>query len=121
LSDRIKITKTTTEKAVEALGLLPEEMREPAVAYLLEQAEKCRLLEETIDAGIEDVAAGRVSEWNFDDFLRAARALKVKQSRNACCNLGPRLICFTSITPSKSGIRRRPRRSFEELLRTSKI
>jgi len=32
--------KTTTEKAAAALELLPEEMREPAVQYLLEQAEK---------------------------------------------------------------------------------
>jgi hypothetical protein len=70
--------KTTTEKAVEALDLLPEEMREPAVAYLLEQAEKFRALKEAIDAGMEDVAAGRVSEWSFDDFLRDARTLKVK-------------------------------------------
>jgi hypothetical protein len=69
---------TTTEKAVEALDLLPEEMREPAVAYLLEQAEKFRALKEAIDEGVEDVAAGRVSEWSFDDFLREARALKAK-------------------------------------------
>jgi hypothetical protein len=30
--------KSTTKKAAEALDLLPEEMREPAVAFLLEQA-----------------------------------------------------------------------------------
>ena len=30
---------STTEKAAAALELLPEEMREPAVQYLLEQAE----------------------------------------------------------------------------------
>jgi hypothetical protein len=65
--------KTTTEKAAEALDLLPEEMREPAVAYLLEQAEKFRALREAIDDGMQDVAAGRVSEWKFDDFLRQAR------------------------------------------------
>jgi hypothetical protein len=35
---------TTTEKAAAALDLLPEEMREPAVAYLLEQAEKFHVL-----------------------------------------------------------------------------
>jgi hypothetical protein len=28
--------KTTTERAAEALDLLPEELREPAVAYLVE-------------------------------------------------------------------------------------
>jgi hypothetical protein len=62
--------KTTTQKAAEALDLLPEEMREPAVAYLLEQAEKFRALKEQIAKGLEDVAAGCVSEWNFEEFLR---------------------------------------------------
>jgi predicted transcriptional regulator len=73
--------KTTTEKAAEALDLLPEEMREPAVAYLLEQAEKFRALKERIAEGLEDVAAGRVSEWNFEEFLRQARTTKLKQLR----------------------------------------
>jgi len=73
--------KTTTEKAAEALDLLPEEMREPAVAYLLEQAEKFRALKERIAEGLEDVAAGRVSEWNFGEFLRQARTTKLKQLR----------------------------------------
>jgi predicted transcriptional regulator len=70
--------KTTTEKAAEALDLLPEEMREPAVAYLLEQAEKFRALKEQIAEGLEDVAAGRVSEWNFEEFLRQAQTTKLK-------------------------------------------
>jgi predicted transcriptional regulator len=70
--------KTTTEKAAEALDLLPEEMREPAVAYLLEQAEKFRALREQIAEGLEDVAAGRVSEWNFEEFLRQAQTSKLK-------------------------------------------
>ncbi len=70
--------KTTTEKAAAALDLLPEEMREPAVAYLLEQAEKFRVLKEQIAAGMEDVAAGRVAQWNFDEFLRQARNAKIK-------------------------------------------
>ena len=65
--------KSTSEKAAEALELLPEEMREPAVAYLLEQAEKFRALKEQIDEGMTDVAAGRLSEWNFEEFLRQAR------------------------------------------------
>jgi hypothetical protein len=68
--------KTTTEKAAAALDLLPEEMREPAVAYLLEQAEKFRVLKEQIAEGIEDVSSGRVTEWNFEDFLRQARTLR---------------------------------------------
>jgi hypothetical protein len=62
----------TTEKAAAALDLLPEEMREPAVAYLIEQAEKFRVLKEMVAEGLDDVNAGRVSEWNFDDFLRRA-------------------------------------------------
>ena len=70
--------KTTTEKAAEALDLLPEEMREPAVAYLLEQGEKFRVLKEQIAEGMEDVKSGRVSEWNFEEFLRRAWTLKVK-------------------------------------------
>ena len=65
--------KTTTERAAEALDLLPDEMRESAVAYLLEQAEKFRALKEEIAAGMDDVTAGRVSAWNFEEFLRHAR------------------------------------------------
>jgi hypothetical protein len=63
-----------TEKAVAALELLPEELREPAVAYLLEQAEKFRALQRDIDAGLQDVRAGQVREWDFADFLRRARS-----------------------------------------------
>jgi hypothetical protein len=70
--------KTTSEKAAEALDLLPEEMREPAVAYLLEQAEKFRVLKEQIAEGVEDIASGHVSEWNFEEFLRHTRTSKLK-------------------------------------------
>jgi hypothetical protein len=69
--------KTTTEKAVEALDLLPEEMREPAVAYLLEQAEKFRALKEKVAEGMEDIVSGRVSDWNFEEFLRYVRVTKL--------------------------------------------
>ena len=68
--------KSTTERAAEALDLLPEDMREPAVAYLLEQAEKFRALKSLVAEGMADVEAGRVSEWNFEDFLRKARATR---------------------------------------------
>jgi aryl-alcohol dehydrogenase-like predicted oxidoreductase len=74
--------KTTTEKAAAALDLLPEEMREPAVAYLLEQAEKFRVLKELVAEGVGDVRAGNVSEWDFEEFLREARALRVDSSRS---------------------------------------
>jgi hypothetical protein len=63
-----------SEKAAAALELLPEEMREPAVQYLLEQAEKFRILKELVSEGMQDVAQGRVSEWNFQEFLRRARS-----------------------------------------------
>ena len=66
----------STEKAAAALELLPEELREPAVAYLLEQAEKFRALQQEIDRGLQDVAAGRVRKWDFGDFLRRARNAK---------------------------------------------
>ena len=62
----------TTEKAAAALDLLPEEMREPAVAYLIEQAERYKVLKAEIDKGLEDIAAGRMREWDFGDFLRRA-------------------------------------------------
>ncbi|MDO8875368.1 MAG: hypothetical protein Q7V40_04585 [Pseudolabrys sp.] len=57
----------------EALELLPEPMRESAVAYIMEQAEKYRVLKQMIDEGIADVEAGNVKEWNFEEFLREAR------------------------------------------------
>ncbi len=70
--------KTTTQRAAEALDLLPEEMREPAVAYLIEQAERFRVLKEQIAEGMADVAAGRIAEWNFEQFLREAHSPKTK-------------------------------------------
>lgn len=65
--------KTFTERAAEALDLLPEEMREPAVAYIFEQAEKFRALKMEIDKGLADIEADRVREWDFADFLRRAK------------------------------------------------
>jgi hypothetical protein len=77
LAERSDVPKcgmtSTAEKAGAALDLLPEEMREPAVAYLIEQAEKYRVLKALVAEGIDDVVAGHVSEWNFQDFLREAR------------------------------------------------
>ena len=63
-----------TERAAAALERLPEELQEPTVAYILEQAEKFRELKADIQAGLDDEAAGRVQEWDFADFLRRARA-----------------------------------------------
>jgi hypothetical protein len=66
----------TTQKAAAALELLPDKLREAAVAYLLEQAEKFRTLKELVAEGMDDVAGDRVSEWNFEEFLREAHALE---------------------------------------------
>ena len=63
---------STTDKAAAALDLLPEELREPAVAYLVEQAEKFRALQQDIKQGTNDISAGRMREWNFAEFLRRA-------------------------------------------------
>jgi hypothetical protein len=64
-----------TEKVAAALELLPEDMREPAVAYILEQAEKFRVLKAEVQVGLDDEAAGRVRPWDFADFLRRAREM----------------------------------------------
>ena len=68
----------TTKKAAAALELLPEDMREPAVAYLIEQAEKYRSLKALVDEGIDDVEARRVADWDFEDFLRRAKHTAAK-------------------------------------------
>jgi hypothetical protein len=68
----------TTEKMAAALDLLPEEMREPAVAYLLVQAEKFRTIKALIAEGMDDIALGRVSRWNLEEFLREARTSRPK-------------------------------------------
>jgi predicted transcriptional regulator len=65
---------SVVEKVVEALELLPEEMQEPAAAYLLSQARKFRALKDAIDEGMADVEAGRVAPWDLEDFLQQARA-----------------------------------------------
>jgi hypothetical protein len=61
------------DKAIEALELLPEDMRESAADYLLAQARKFRALQSAIDEGLADVEAGRTVPWNLEEFLREAR------------------------------------------------
>jgi predicted transcriptional regulator len=63
---------SVSEKALEALELLPGEMREPVADYLLSQAEKLRALKDAIDAGLADEAAGRVRPGDLADFLQRA-------------------------------------------------
>jgi len=65
---------TAVEKAVEALGLLPEEMQESAADYLLSQAKKFRALKDAIDEGLADVSAGRVVPWDLDEVIKQARS-----------------------------------------------
>jgi predicted transcriptional regulator len=64
---------SAAEKAVEALELLPEEMRESAADYMLSQAKKFRALRDAIDEGLADEAAGRVRPWDLAEFLHGAR------------------------------------------------
>jgi hypothetical protein len=47
--------------------------KDKSIALELEQAEKLRVLKELIAEGLEDVTAGRVSEWSLAEFLREAR------------------------------------------------
>jgi hypothetical protein len=65
---------STTDRAAAALELLSEETGEPAVAYLLEQAEKYRALKQAITEGLEDVQEGRTADWDFGAFLKRARS-----------------------------------------------
>ena len=64
---------SAAEKIVEAIELLPEEMREPVADYLLSQAKKFRALKDAVDVGLADEAAGRVRPWDLADFLQRAR------------------------------------------------
>jgi HPt (histidine-containing phosphotransfer) domain-containing protein len=66
--------KTLDERAIAALGALPDDMRERAVEFLEDQAEKLRVMRELIAEGQADVAARRVAEWDIDAFLREARS-----------------------------------------------
>jgi hypothetical protein len=47
--------------------------------FTLEQARKFRALQREIEKGMQDVKAGRVREWNFEDFLRRARAARFQR------------------------------------------
>jgi len=71
----IGVMSKFTERAAAALELLPEELQEPTVAYILEQAEKFRALKDEIRSGLDEESAGRVHPWDFADFLRRAREI----------------------------------------------
>jgi len=61
------------EKVTEALELLPENMRDEAADNFLSYARRFRQLQAEIQLGLDDVAAGRVIPWDYDDFLKRAR------------------------------------------------
>jgi HD-like signal output (HDOD) protein len=64
--------KPFKEQVIEALEQLPEGLQQRAVAYIFEQAEKYRVLKEELEKGDADIEAGRLREWDLDDFLRRA-------------------------------------------------
>jgi hypothetical protein len=64
---------SAAEKAIEALELLPEDMREPAAEYLLSQAKEFRALKDAVDKGLADEEGGPVRLWDLADFLQRAR------------------------------------------------
>ncbi len=64
------------KRAAEAIELLPPEMQEAAVAYLYEQGEKFRILKALVQEGIGDAEAGRVVEWNVEEFMHEARVAR---------------------------------------------
>jgi hypothetical protein len=64
---------TTDEEVAAALDALPEQMRDPTTAYLVEQAKKFRILEDRAAEGGADAPAGGASETKFTDFLSQGR------------------------------------------------
>jgi antitoxin HicB len=61
------------KQAAMALERLPVALQQRAVAYLLEQGEKFIVLKKLLDDGEADIKAGRVHDWDYDDFMRRAR------------------------------------------------
>jgi hypothetical protein len=57
------------KRAADALALMPPELQQRAVEHLEEQAEKLAILRALVQVGLDDVAAGRVSDWNLAEFL----------------------------------------------------
>jgi hypothetical protein len=46
----------------------------------LSSAERLRILKEALQKGFADIEAGRVHEWDFDEFLRRARVPKLDEN-----------------------------------------
>ena len=67
--------------AAEALEDFPEELRERAVAHLLEQGEKFRVLKKLVEEGLADDEAGRVSDWDPNEIWAMAEELAEQERK----------------------------------------
>lgn len=67
--------------AAEMLEEFPEELRERAVAHLLEQGEKFRVLKKLVEEGLADVEAGRVSDWDPNEIWAMAEELAEQERK----------------------------------------
>ena len=67
--------------AAEVLEDFPEELRERAVAHLLEQGEKFRVLKKLVEEGLADVEAGRVSDWDPNEIWAMAEELAEQERK----------------------------------------
>jgi hypothetical protein len=70
---RCAAMKSARERSVEAIDSMAESLQERFADFLQDQVEKHQRLKDLVHEGIADVEAGRVHEWDFDDFLRGAR------------------------------------------------
>jgi hypothetical protein len=59
----------TREEAIKVLETLPEAYREQALARILEQGAQFESLKALINEALEDIARGRVTDWNLKQFL----------------------------------------------------
>jgi hypothetical protein len=66
------------KRAVEALERMPADMREKAVAFLEEQADKLRVLRALVQEGIDDMESGRVSEFDMNEIRALAQQMTEK-------------------------------------------
>jgi predicted transcriptional regulator len=62
------------DRAIAAIEMFPEEMREHVISHIAEQAEKLRTLRELVAEGLADVEAGRLVDWDPDAFLAEMKA-----------------------------------------------
>ena len=67
--------------AAEVLEEFPKELRERAVAHLLEQGEKFRVLKKLVEEGLADVEAGRVSDWDPNEIWAMAEELAEQERK----------------------------------------